>query len=83
MVLVRSFQVVAIAQQGPDSLSQTVLVGLLGPFIQQIVRDQARVSAVLHILGAHKEQNTALTMFWLQSVQYMQCLYTVKMKKLC
>lgn len=50
MVLVRSFQVVSMSQQSPDSLSQTVFVGLLGSLIQQNVGDQTRVSAILHIL---------------------------------
>ena len=53
MVLIRSLQVVSVPQQGADSLPQTVLVGLLGPLVQQSVRNQAGVPTILHIL--HKE----------------------------
>lgn len=56
VVLVRSFQVVSISQQSPDSLSQTIFVGLLGSLIQQNVGDQTRVSAVLHILRQQRGQ---------------------------
>lgn len=54
MVLVGSFQVVSISQQSPDSLSQTVFVGLLGSLIQQNVGDQTRVSTTLHILRSNR-----------------------------
>ena len=50
MVLVRSFQVIPISQQSPDSLSQTVFVWLLGSLIKQNVGDQTRISTILHIL---------------------------------
>lgn len=50
MVLVRSFKIVSISQESPDSLSQTVFVGLFGSLIQQSVGDQTRVSTVLYIL---------------------------------
>lgn len=57
MVLVRSFQVVSVPQQGPDSLSQTVFVGLFGSLIQQNVGDQSRVSTTLHILTEKQKTN--------------------------
>lgn len=50
MVLVRGFQIKSISQQGSDSLSQTVFVGLLSSLIQKNVRDQSRISAIFHIL---------------------------------
>lgn len=56
MVLVRSLQVVSISKQSPNSLSQTVFVGLLGSLIQQDIGDQTRVSTILHILKGDKGQ---------------------------
>lgn len=50
MVLVRSFKIVSISQESPDSLSQAVFVGLFGSLIQKSVGDQTRVSTVLYIL---------------------------------
>lgn len=50
MVLVRSFKIVSISQESPDSLSQTVFVGLFGSLIQKSVGHQTRVSTVLYIL---------------------------------
>lgn len=50
MVLVRSFKIVSISQESPDSLSQTVFVGLFSSLIQKSVGDQTRVSTVLYIL---------------------------------
>ena len=56
MVLVRSLQVVSISKQSPDSLSQTVLVGLLGSLVQQNVGDQTGISTTLHILTSSRGQ---------------------------
>ena len=50
VVLIRGLQVVPVSQQGANRLSQAVLVGLLGPLVQQGVGHQARVTAVLHVL---------------------------------
>lgn len=55
VVLVRSFQVISISQQSPDSLSQTVFVWLLGSLIKQNVGDQTRISTILHILRLKKQ----------------------------
>lgn len=48
--LVRRLNVVAIANQSADGLPQTVPVGLLGAFVQQDVRNQARVPLTLQVL---------------------------------
>jgi hypothetical protein len=54
MVLIRSFQVVAVAQQCAHCLSETVFVGLLGSVIQKSVGDETRVSSILYILYGEK-----------------------------
>lgn len=48
--MVRSLKVVSVSQEGPDSLLQTVFVGLFGPLVKENVGNQTRVSAVLYIL---------------------------------
>lgn len=52
--LIRGVDVIAVAHHGPDGLSQTVPVRLLGALIQQSVRHQARVASVLQILEKKK-----------------------------
>ena len=81
VVLVRGLQVVSVAQQGADRLSQTVLVGLLGPLIQQGVGHQARVTPVLHVLrtqwraGFVKKSETILHQKEKQKQSY---IYSIK-----
>lgn len=53
--LIRGVDVIAVAHHGPDGLSQTVPVGLLGALVQQSVRHQARITSVLQILVKKKE----------------------------
>lgn len=48
--MVRGFDVVTVADQSADGLPQAVPVGLLGAFVQQDIRNQARVSLTLQVL---------------------------------
>lgn len=54
--LIRGVDVIAVAHHGPDGLSQTVPVGLLGALVQQSVRHQARITSVLQILVKKKKK---------------------------
>lgn len=48
--LVRGLDVVPVANQSADSFPQAVPVRLLGAFIQQSIRNQARVTLTFKIL---------------------------------
>lgn len=55
MILIRSFQIVTIAQQGADCFPKTVFVGLLCSVIQKRVRHQARIPSIFHILQKYEK----------------------------
>lgn len=69
MILIRSFQVVTIAEKGADCFPKTVFVWLLCPIIQKSIRYKARISSIFHIL--HKYE---------KSIKFQKLCFVLKTK---